>query len=108
MVVEVRDGEIRAVTIEYPSVPASVTASGTGAKASNLAISGNKATFTLSGFSPCGWVDIAANVGGETRLVRIKPKLRTIRPSDYGVTVDGVGGMLDFSNVDGDNPLTPV
>lgn len=76
-VVEIRDGESRALTIEYPSAPTSPSTSGSGITASAPVVSGNKITTMLSAMNNGGWLDLTATVGGETRTVRVRCRNQT-------------------------------
>jgi hypothetical protein len=70
--VQARDGETVSLTIEYPSAPTAMTKAQSGISCTTPAIAGSKATATLSGIQDQGYVDIAATVGGERRIVRVR------------------------------------
>lgn len=76
-VAQVRDGETLAVTIEYPSTPSAITTAGSGITTTTPAVSGLKATMTLSAVQDAGYLDVTATVGGEARTVRIRARSRT-------------------------------
>lgn len=71
-IVQTREGETVSLTIEYPSAPTAMTKAESGVSCTTPAISGSKATATLSGIQDEGYVDISATVGGERRVVRIR------------------------------------
>jgi hypothetical protein len=76
-VVQTRDGETEAVTIEYASAPTAITTLASGITTTTPAASGSKATMTLSSLQDGGYLDITATVGGEARLVRIRARSQT-------------------------------
>lgn len=76
-VVETRDGETVALTIEYPSAPTNVTKTESGISTTTPSISTTKLTTTLSGIEDGGYVDITATVGGQVRKVRVRGSSQT-------------------------------
>jgi hypothetical protein len=77
-VIQCRDGETEAVTLEYPSAPSAITTTGSGITATAPVITGNAATLTLSGLQDVGRLDISATVGGETRIIRVRARSQTM------------------------------
>lgn len=76
-IVSARDGETVALTIEYPSAPSAMTKTESGISCTTPAISGVKATTTLSGIQDAGYVDITATVGGAARVIRVRGQANT-------------------------------
>lgn len=72
--VQTREGETVALTIEYPSAPTAITKTGSGIASTTPAVTGVKATATLSAIQDEGYLDISATVGGEVRVVRIRAR----------------------------------
>jgi hypothetical protein len=77
-IVEARDGETKAITIDYGSAPSALATSGSGITATAPTVSGTKATLTLSALQDNGRLDVTATVGGETRLVRIRARTQSV------------------------------
>lgn len=73
-VVQARDGETKSVTIDYGSAPSALATWGSGITTTAPAVSGTRATLTLSGLRDNGRLDVTATVNGETRLVRIRAR----------------------------------
>lgn len=76
-VVQSRDGETEALTIEYASTPSAIATAPSGITTTVPAVSGNKATMTLSALQDGGYLDVTATVGGEARVVRIRARSQT-------------------------------
>lgn len=70
----VRDDETVPVTIDYQAAPSSPAATVSGLTCSTPAASGQKVTCTLSAMTDGAYADIAATVGGASRIVRIRAK----------------------------------
>jgi hypothetical protein len=77
-VIHCRNGETLAVTVEYGATPSAITISASGITTTTPAISGTRATFTLSGMNDGGHIDIMATVNGSARLVRIRARSQTM------------------------------
>lgn len=78
-IVEGREGETVALTIEYPSAPTSPTKTADGIACTTPAVTSgtNKVTATLSSLQDGGYVDITATVGGASVTVRIRARVNS-------------------------------
>lgn len=79
-IVQARDDETVALTIEYPSAPTSPTKTESGLSCTTPTVTSGTSlvTCTLSAITNEGYVDITATVGGEARTVRIKGKAMSL------------------------------
>lgn len=77
VILQARDTETAAITVEYPSAPTTPAVTPSGATTTDPTISGNKVSFTLSGINDGAQVDLSATVGGETKVVRIRGRSQT-------------------------------
>lgn len=71
-VVQVREGETVALTVEYVDVPSSMTASGSGITSTTPTVAGAQAALALSELRGGGYLDIEATVGGAVRKIRVR------------------------------------
>jgi hypothetical protein len=68
------DAESVACVIEYDSAPTSPSKTASNLTCSTPTVSGSKVSCTLSAMNDGGYVDVAATVGGATKVVRIRAK----------------------------------
>lgn len=95
-ILTMRQGESRTITIEYASSPSEVAISTSGFTTTAPVISGNKASFNVSGVSDRGLLDITAIVGGEVRDIRIRAVIHW--GSGTATIVSADDGTLDYSD----------